>query len=114
MLISEVEKSVYLFPSVSFVNLGEPSALPFIGLSEGSGAPKTLKRRLRGEGLMGAVEFAVAACSGDGWPSPGCHGDVDDGTVNDPRPYVERVIPCSRRVGVIPLLTDHGRGRVGT
>jgi hypothetical protein len=114
MLISEVEKSFYLFPSVSFVPLGEPSGLPFIGSSEGSGAPKTLRRRLRGEGPMGAVEVAVAACSSDGQPSSGCCGDVDDGTMNDPRPCVERAIPYSRCSGVIPLLTSSDRGRVGT
>jgi hypothetical protein len=34
--------------------------------------------------------------------------------VNDPRPYVERAIPYSRRAGVIPLLTGGGRGRVRT
>jgi hypothetical protein len=93
---------------------GEPSALPFIGSSEGSGAPKTLRRCLRGEGPMGVVEVAVAVCSGDGQPSPVCRGDVDDGTVNDPGPCVERAIPCSRRAGAIPLLTGGGRGRVGT
>jgi hypothetical protein len=32
------------------------------------------------EGSVGAVEVAVAACPGHGWPSPGCHGDIDDGT----------------------------------
>jgi hypothetical protein len=63
---------------------------------------------------MGAIEVAVAACSGDGRPSPGCRGDVDDGTVNDPGPCVERAIPCSRRAGAIPLLTGGDRGRVGT
>jgi hypothetical protein len=92
----------------------EPSALPFIGSSEGSGAPKTLRRCLRGKGSMGVVEVAVAACSGDGRPSPGCRGDVDDGTVNDPGPCIKRAIPCSRRAGVIPLLTGGSRGRVGT
>jgi hypothetical protein len=93
---------------------GEPSALSFIVSSEGLGAPKTLRRCLRGESLMGAVEVAVAACSRNGRPSPGCRGDVDDGTVNDPGPCVERAIPCSRRVGVIPLLTDGGRGQIET
>jgi hypothetical protein len=111
MLISEVEKSVYLFSSV---RPGEPSALPFIWSSEGSRAPKTLRRCLRGEGSMGAVEVVVAACSGNGRPSPGCRGDVDDGTMNDPGSCVERVIPCSRHAGVIPLLTGGGRGRVRT
>jgi hypothetical protein len=114
MLISEVEKSVYLFSSVLYMPLGEPSALPFIWSSEGSGAHKTLRRCLIDEGSMGAVEVAVAACSGNGRPSLGCRGDVVDGTMNDPGSCVERAIPCSRRAGVIPLLTDGGRGRVGT
>jgi hypothetical protein len=44
---------------------------------------------------MGAVEVAVAACSGNGRPSPGCRGDVDDGTVKGPRSCVERAIPVA-------------------
>jgi hypothetical protein len=61
---------------------------------------------------MGVVEVAVAACPGNGQPSPGCRDDVDDGTVNDPGSCVERVIPCSRRAGAIHLLTGGGRGQV--
>jgi hypothetical protein len=71
------------------------SPLPFIGSSEDSGAPKTLRQCLRGEGSMGAVEVAVAACSGNGRPSPGCRGGVVNGTVNDPGPCVERAIPVA-------------------
>jgi hypothetical protein len=61
---------------------------------------------------MGAIEVAVAACPGNGQPSPVCRGDVDDGTVKGLGSCVERAIPGSQRAGVIPLLTGDGRGRV--
>jgi hypothetical protein len=110
MLISEVEKmSILLSPSS-----GEPSALSFIESSEGRGVPKTLRRCLRGEGSAGAVEFAIATCPGNGRPSPGYCGDVDDGTVKDHGSCGGRAIPYARRTSVIPLLTDGARGLVGT
>jgi hypothetical protein len=63
---------------------------------------------------MGAVDVAVATCSGACRPSLGHHGDVDDGTVKHPRCCRGCAIPCSQRMGVVLLLTDGGRGRVGT
>jgi hypothetical protein len=42
---------------------------------------------------MYAIEVAVVACSGNGRPSSGCCGDVDDGTVNDSGPCVKHAIP---------------------
>jgi hypothetical protein len=63
---------------------------------------------------VGAVEVAVATCPGNGRPSPGCCGDVDDGTMKGPGSYGERAIPCSRRMDVILLLTDSARGLVRT
>jgi hypothetical protein len=109
MLISEVEKI-----SIFVVLFAEPSALSFIESSEGQGISKTLRRCLRGEGSAGTAEVVVATCPSNGWPSPGCHGDVDDGTVKGPGSYGERAIPCGRRTGVIPLLTGGARGLVGT
>jgi hypothetical protein len=105
MLISKVEEVFVLVPLS-----GEPSALSFIESSEGRGIPKTLRWCLRGEGSMVAVEVVVATCPGNGRPSPGYHGDVDDGTVKGPRSCGERVVPYSRRASVVPLLTGSGRG----
>jgi hypothetical protein len=65
-------------------SLGESPAFPFIGSSEGRGDDKTLGRCLKGEGSTGAMGVAVATCSRNGWPSPGYHGDIRDGTVKDP------------------------------
>jgi hypothetical protein len=103
MLISEVEKtSVFLVVLLS----GEPSALSFIGSSGGRGVPKTLRRCLKGEGTVCAVEVALATCICECRPSLGCRGDVGDGTVKDPGSCDERAIPCGRRTDVSPLLTD--------
>jgi hypothetical protein len=99
--------SIFLYPA-------EPSALSFIESSEGRGVSKTLRRCLRGEGSLGAVEVAVATCPGNGRPSPGRRVGVHDGTVKGSGSCGERAIPYGRRAGVIPLLTDDGRGRVGT
>jgi hypothetical protein len=63
---------------------------------------------------VGAVEVAVATCICECQPSLGCRGDVGDGTVKDPGSCDERAIPCGRRTGVVPLLIDGARGRVGT
>jgi hypothetical protein len=93
MLISEVEKI-----SIFVVLFAEPSALSFIESSEGQGISKTLRRCLRGEGSAGTAEVVVATCPSNGWPSPGCHGDVDDGTVKGPGSCGERAIPCGRRM----------------
>jgi hypothetical protein len=60
---------------------------------------------------MGA---AVVTCPGACKPSLGRRDDVDDGTVGHPGCYRGRAISCGRRASVIPLLTDGGRGRVGT
>jgi hypothetical protein len=102
MLISEVEKMSI------FVVLCLENPLPslFIESSEGRGVPKTLRRCHRGEGLVGAVEVAVATCPGNGRPYLGYRADIDDGTVKGPRSYGERAIPCGRRTGIVPLLTD--------
>jgi hypothetical protein len=80
---------------------------------EAEGYKKTLGRCLGGEGSAGTVEVAVATCPGNGRPSPGCRGDVDDGTVKHPRCCGGRAIPCSHRASVVPLLTGSGRGQVG-
>jgi hypothetical protein len=63
---------------------------------------------------MGDVEVAIATCPGEGRPSLGCRGDVDDGTVKSPRSCGGWVISYSRRAGVVPLLTGGARGLVGT
>jgi hypothetical protein len=63
---------------------------------------------------MDAVEVAVATCICECRPSLECRGDVGDGMVKDPRSYDERVIPCGRRTGVVPPLTNSARGLVGT
>jgi hypothetical protein len=60
---------------------------------------------------VGAV---VATCPGACRPSLGHRGGVDDGTVGHPGCYRGHVIPYGRRAGIIPLLTDGGRGRIGT
>jgi hypothetical protein len=73
---------------------------------------KTLGRCLGGEGSAGTTEVAVATCLGNGQPSPGCRGDVDDGTVRHPGCCSVHVIPGSQRASVVPLLTGGGRGRV--
>jgi hypothetical protein len=99
--------SIFLYPR-------EPSALSFIESSEGRGVPKTLGRCLRGEGSAGAVEVIVATCPGNGRPFLGHRVSVDDGTVKGSGSCGERVIPYGRRAGVIPLLTDGGRGQVRT
>jgi hypothetical protein len=62
---------------------GGSPAFPFVGSSEGRGVDKTLGRCLKGEGLTGAVEVAIATCSRNGWPSLKYHGDVRDGTLKD-------------------------------
>jgi hypothetical protein len=63
---------------------------------------------------MGAVEVAVATCPGKGRPSLGCRGDVDDGTVKNSGSCGGRATPCSRRAGVVPLLTGGAPGLVET
>jgi hypothetical protein len=63
---------------------------------------------------MGAVEVAVATYPGSCRPSLGRRDDVDDGTVKHLGCCSGRAIPCDRRTGVVPLLTDGSRGRVGT
>jgi hypothetical protein len=93
---------------------GEPSAFSFIESSGGRGILKTLRRCLRGEGAVGAVEVVVATCIYECQPSLGCHGDVGDGTVKDPRSCGERAIPCGRRTSVVPLLISGARGLVRT
>jgi hypothetical protein len=75
---------------------------------------KTLRRCLGGEGAVVSVEVAVATCICECRPSLGCRGDVGDGTAKDPVSYSGRAIPCCRRAGVVPLLTDGARGPVGT
>jgi hypothetical protein len=70
--------------------LGESTAFPYIGSSEGRGVDKTLWRCLKGGGSTGFVGVVVATCSRNGRPSPGYHGDVRDGTVKDPRSCGER------------------------
>jgi hypothetical protein len=60
---------------------------------------------------VGVVEVAVATCICECRASLGCRGDVGDGTVKDPGSYDERAIPCGRRMGVAPLLTDAARDR---
>jgi hypothetical protein len=57
---------------------------------------------------------AMATCPGACRPSLGHRGDADDETVGHPGCYRGRAIPYGRRADVIPLLTDGGRGRVGT
>jgi hypothetical protein len=118
MLISKVEKMYVFVVSSSSCSCclvvvvvvplsGEPSALPFIGSSGGRGVPKTLRRCLRGEGTVGAMEVAVATCICECQPSLGCRSDIGDETVKDPG-------SCGQRTGVVPLLTDSARGRVRT
>jgi hypothetical protein len=109
MLISKVEEVSVLVPFSR-----EPSALSFIESSGGRGIPKTLRRCLRGEGSAAAVEVVVATCPGNGRPSPGYRGDIDDRTVKGPGSCGEHTIPCSRHVSVVPLLTSSGRGWVRT
>jgi hypothetical protein len=94
--------------------LPKPTLGPRCFQSGGRGVLKTLRRYLGGEGTVGAVEVAVATCICEYWPSLGCHGDVDDGTVKDSGSCGERAIPCGRRAGVIPLLTGGARGLVRT
>jgi hypothetical protein len=59
------------------------------------------------------VEVAIEMCPGKGRLSPGCRGDVDDGTVKHPKCCGGRAIPCSRRAGIVPLLIGGARGSVG-
>jgi hypothetical protein len=110
MLISEVEKTSFLLPLVW------RTLCPLFYRVEWRprGVPKTLKRCLRGEDAMGAVEVAVATCICECRPSLGCRGDVGDGTVKDPRSLWRTCDPCGRCTGVVPLLTDGARGLVGT
>jgi hypothetical protein len=90
MLISEVEE----VPVFVVLYLENPLPSLFIESSEGPEVPKTLRRCLRGEGSVGAVEVAVETCPGNGWPSLGYRGDANDGTVKGPRSYGECTIPC--------------------
>jgi hypothetical protein len=94
--------------------LGDSSASPFIDSSGGRGVQKTLEWCLGGEGMMGAIEVAVATCPGEGRPSLGCHDDVEDGMVKSPGSCGGRAIFYSRRVSVVPLLIGGARGLVGT
>jgi hypothetical protein len=65
MLISKVEEiSVFVVP----LPLGESSVFPFIGSSGGRGV---LRRCLRGESAVGAVEVAMATCPSKGGHSRG-------------------------------------------
>jgi hypothetical protein len=76
MLISEVEGKRLSSPSIVVVPFSwRVPCLPFYRVSEGRGVPKTLRRCLRGEESVGAVDVALATCSGDGRPSPGRRGD---------------------------------------
>jgi hypothetical protein len=69
---------------------------------------------LGGEGGTSATDVAVATCPGACRSFLGRRGDVDDGTVKYPGCCRGRAIPCGRRTGVVPLLTDGSRGWVGT
>jgi hypothetical protein len=112
MLIAEVERTSV---SCFFCLFWRAPCPPLLWTQEkGLGLQQNPRGCLGEEGGTSTVGAAVVTCLGACRPSLGHHGDVDDGTVGHPGCCRGRAISCGRRAGVIPLLTNGGRGRVRT